>query len=652
MIIYAEEIAKKLENQRREERIYVNKRQIAFIICSNNLQYYNECVKYIQELKVPETYEIDIICVQKAESMAQGYNAGMLSSEAKYKVYLHHDTFIMNRNFIYDFLKVFEMNEKVGLMGVLGASQLPDDADLCFKWNRGRIEAYNGLTTIYEDIPKDNPEEYVEVKAVDGLIMITQYDIPWREDLLDGWDFYDVSQCLEMQRHGYMVVIPYQETPWCYHDCGVSKLENYDLYREKIVAEYPEYFSGRVYKQQTEEKQEKLGSIIKIRHGLIRLMELQAYGKVEKILSNLDLERFADTEIREIANLMEIYSLEKDSVSKVQSEWFGYNNWNSIREYYTWIRFVLLRAGYGREDEGIAELYRKIEQGKLSRDAVRKIATAVLKNTESIYQLFWGKIEQEPLVSVILQIDNGEKTVGQTIESILGQTYKNMEIFVVDDASTDRSREMISAYAQTDKRIKTFFLQKKQNICYGGNICAENAKGKYVAIIRQGDVWLKDKLMRQILFLEEHPSYGISFTWADIFGEMKWSTWYRLNKQFFIMNSKSDIWIGELFRGKELFVISSTCARKDVIEKVGFYHYDLVQLHDLHFWLKVLLEAPVYIIQEKLVWYRQMENDIQEQDEQILKRREYELQWIRDDITNRLPPERFKQIFKEDKQFK
>ena len=65
----------------------MGKKEIAFIICSNNEQYYQECVKYIEDLIIPDGYSTDIVCVKEANSMAEGYNAAMQSSDAKYKVY-------------------------------------------------------------------------------------------------------------------------------------------------------------------------------------------------------------------------------------------------------------------------------------------------------------------------------------------------------------------------------------------------------------------------------------------------------------------------------------------------------------------------------------------------------------------------------------
>ena len=77
------------------------------------------------------------------------------------------------------------------------------------------------------EYPEEAKHGVIEVEASDGLLMVTQYDFPWRDDLFDKWDFYDVSQSLEFIRHGYKVVVPYMETPWCIHDDGFVNLKNY-----------------------------------------------------------------------------------------------------------------------------------------------------------------------------------------------------------------------------------------------------------------------------------------------------------------------------------------------------------------------------------------------------------------------------------------
>lgn len=357
----------------------MNVSQFAFIICTNNEQYYSECVRYIRDLYVPEDCDIDIICIQEADSMAKGYNAGMLASEARYKIYLHQDTFLLNRNLIYDIKRIFDSDESIGMIGVLGARDLPRDANCYLQWDTGRVIAYSGEKAYDLEVYQEREQAYISVKAVDGLIMITQVDIPWREDILDGWDFYDVSQSLEMERHGYKVVIPYQDSAWCYHDCGVSEIGKYHFYRHKMIKEYSDFFTEDETTGSSEEGGQMQEIVRKIRSGMIRLIAAGVYDELEEIVNSVREPLPEDTQIREIANLMEIYFLERNAGSK-HSEWWLLKDWGQIYEYYNWIRFVLLRIGYQREDERVEEIRMLVKDERISGEAIRKISAATLGN--------------------------------------------------------------------------------------------------------------------------------------------------------------------------------------------------------------------------------------------------------------------------------
>lgn len=210
--------------------------EICFIMCTNNPVYAEECVYYINHLIVPDGYHIDILTVEDAKSMTSGYNEAMQYSKAKYKVYLHHDTFIIYPNFLIDLLRIFQSDQEIGMVGVIGAPRIPDNGIMWDEKRFGMIYEQH----IYETVMLSNPcvQALEEVEAVDGLLMATQYDITWREDLFDKWDFYDCSQSMEFARHGYKVVVPKTEMPWCIHDCGFLNLENYDEERKKFVEEY------------------------------------------------------------------------------------------------------------------------------------------------------------------------------------------------------------------------------------------------------------------------------------------------------------------------------------------------------------------------------------------------------------------------------
>lgn len=215
-----------------------NFRKICFILCVNDALYEEECVRYIRNLCVPQGYEVELIPVWGASSMASGYNKAMRQSDAKYKVYLHQDVFIVNRDFIKELLKLFE-NREIGMAGLVGSVQLPADGIMWSGERIGRIYSSNNIQAAEVDFGKVNAP-YQEVEAVDGLLMATQYDVRWREDLFAGWDFYDISQAMEMRRRGYRVVVPHMEHSWVLHDDGASNLDAYFDWRDVFLREYGE----------------------------------------------------------------------------------------------------------------------------------------------------------------------------------------------------------------------------------------------------------------------------------------------------------------------------------------------------------------------------------------------------------------------------
>lgn len=220
----------------------MNEKKIAFVYCVNDQSLYEKSVSYINKIKVPDGYGIELIAVENASSMTSGYNKGMRQTDAKYKVYLHQDVFIQNQNFINDVLAIFQENKKIGLIGVAGAKVIPTNG---IWWEAKRrygkvYDSHTGQLTLlafYEVVA-----DYESVQAIDGLIMVTQYDIPWREDIFNGWHFYDISQSVEFVKSGLEVVVPKQEEVWCVHDCGIVNIRNgYEHYRIKFLGEYFSY---------------------------------------------------------------------------------------------------------------------------------------------------------------------------------------------------------------------------------------------------------------------------------------------------------------------------------------------------------------------------------------------------------------------------
>lgn len=217
--------------------IIINGKKICFITAVNDELAYEECLFYIDSLYIPEGYVIEKIAVRNGKSTCNAYNKACKKTDAKYKVYIHQDVFIINKYFIFDILKIFN-NDKIGMIGVCGAINMPLNGIWWESENRsGKVyESSTGRMNLL-DFDFNNIEQR-EVECIDGLIMITQYDIQWREDVFDGWHFYDVSQAKEFINAGYMIVTPKQYTPWCIHECGIANIKDFEKYRKKYLDIY------------------------------------------------------------------------------------------------------------------------------------------------------------------------------------------------------------------------------------------------------------------------------------------------------------------------------------------------------------------------------------------------------------------------------
>lgn len=218
----------------------LDEHKICFIICANDELQLQECVMYLSLLHIPEGYQTDLVIIKDAASMTAGCNEGMKSSDAKYKIYLHQDTFIVEHFFLDKLLKLFRKDRKIGMIGVMGAEHLSRDGIM---WHEKRCgNSYRLEELIKEGF--DNIEQQKcrnrEVEVIDGQLMATQYDLPWREDIFQGWDCYDVSQCMEFRRRGYKIIVPAQKENWVVHACGAPSCWHYNEELKNLLKEYPE----------------------------------------------------------------------------------------------------------------------------------------------------------------------------------------------------------------------------------------------------------------------------------------------------------------------------------------------------------------------------------------------------------------------------
>ena len=115
------------------------------------------------------------------------------------------------------------------------------------------------------------------------------------------------------------------------------------------------------------------------------------------------------------------------------------------------------------------------------------------------------------LVSIIMPTYNCGKFIGRTIESAQAQTYTNWEMIIVDDCSKDNTKEIVEEYAKNDSRIKYYVLQTNSGAAVARTESMKLAQGKYMAFLDSDDIWLPEKLEKQIAFMKEND-YAFSCT--------------------------------------------------------------------------------------------------------------------------------------------
>lgn len=115
------------------------------------------------------------------------------------------------------------------------------------------------------------------------------------------------------------------------------------------------------------------------------------------------------------------------------------------------------------------------------------------------------------LVSVVMPAFNSSKYIRETIESVLGQTWKNIELLVVDDASSDSTVDVVREMAASDPRVRLFVQSKNCGAAVARNIALQEATGQFIAFLDADDLWRNDKIARQVRFMNDNHA-AFSFT--------------------------------------------------------------------------------------------------------------------------------------------
>ncbi|MFL1012232.1 glycosyltransferase family 2 protein [Flavisericum labens] len=196
-----------------------------------------------------------------------------------------------------------------------------------------------------------------------------------------------------------------------------------------------------------------------------------------------------------------------------------------------------------------------------------------------------------PLVSVVMPVYNCDAFVGEAVNSVLNQTFQDFELIIIDDGSTDSTREVLNGF--DDSRINLVFFDKNQGVSKATNEGFRLAKGTYIARMDGDDISVRERFEKQVDVLESNPDILICGSHVKYLGGTNNVIRFKENHNEIIT---------------ELLVSCSICMGSSMFRRKALrgYYYDEARRsgEDYEFWTRVAWLGELYNIQEVLLLYR------------------------------------------------
>lgn len=200
-----------------------------------------------------------------------------------------------------------------------------------------------------------------------------------------------------------------------------------------------------------------------------------------------------------------------------------------------------------------------------------------------------------PLISVIIPVYNGEKTIKTTIESVLNQTFTDLELIVVNDGSQDSTLAVLDEIK--DSRLKVFSFANS-GVSASRNRGLAQAKGEFISFLDADDLWTPDKLEAQLRALQENPQAAVAYSWSD---------WVDESGQF--LRAGGHITVNGNAYEKLLlrdFVESGSnpLIRRQALEEVGDFDQSVTPAEDWDMWLRLAAHYEFVAVPSAQILYR------------------------------------------------
>lgn len=208
-----------------------------------------------------------------------------------------------------------------------------------------------------------------------------------------------------------------------------------------------------------------------------------------------------------------------------------------------------------------------------------------------------------PRVSVVVPLYNQGDYVRAALDSVLAQTVDDLEVLVVDDASTDHGPSVVESLS--DLRVRLLRHDRNLGPSRARNTGLKHAAGEAVAALDADDVWAPDKLAKQCTVLAHRSDVGAVFTAAHLM-DAQGKPVREAPPQAQLLQGPGDRarWLREGLLGHASFCHSSALIRRDVHVAAGGYDPRFAQMYDVHLWPRVMARADAVLLDAPLVFYR------------------------------------------------
>jgi glycosyltransferase involved in cell wall biosynthesis len=213
-------------------------------------------------------------------------------------------------------------------------------------------------------------------------------------------------------------------------------------------------------------------------------------------------------------------------------------------------------------------------------------------------------MDRMPKVSVLMPSFNYARYLPVAIESVLSQSYADLELIITDDCSTDESREIVEHWRRLDRRIVPVLHDVNRGLARARNSGLAISSGEFVALCDADDVWQPEKLKTQMECFRTHPQLGLVHSDSAIIDGDGKQTGQRFSS---LLHRKGQITSGNLFEElceRNFLCVPTVILRREAIDYAGGFEENLRSLEDWVCWTKVSRKYSFHYIGEALVQYR------------------------------------------------